>query len=100
MTAVALTDSPAVACPPWCTVTQEDHLAQLPEWEDQVIHHSDFNADGLAWSTVTYVDGTPDETEPLHVFTDARSDLPIGVPIDEAEALAEAILAAVKEARG
>ena len=98
MTTIAVPPNvrPEIVCPSWCTVSTDQHIADLPNWEGYVIHWSAENH-GVAHSELCYPDGTPDETErPLvHVYGCATPEL----SPDEAEALAQAILAAVKEAR-
>lgn len=98
MTMIALPPSvrPEIICPAWCTVGQEKHIADLPNWEGQVIHWS-AEEHGVAHSELGYPDGTPDDQEgPLvHVYGCATPEL----SPDEAEALAQAILAAAREAR-
>ena len=67
--------------------------------EGRCIHYS-VGVAGGRWSvdhsSDTYVDGTPDSTDPLLLRAHGLAD---GLSIDEAEAFARTILAAVEEAR-
>lgn len=86
---------PAIKCPTWCVVSQEEHLHDLKCLEGRVMHAS---ADDGVWHTSeTYVDGTPDLTAPPRIR--GELDLGDGLTLDEAERLALLLLAAVKEAR-
>ena len=59
MTTIAIHEAPAIVCPDWCTVTQEDHVADLPNMDGFVIHWSASN--GLVrHSRAAYIDNTPD----------------------------------------
>jgi len=99
----ASTTPPAITCPDWCVVPQEDHLSRLFDLEGMVSHDS-ANESGLYYSVETYADGTPVEKSPL-IYTDGLSRLDCvdvnldGVTPDEAEHVALQILAAVKAAR-
>lgn len=97
MTATVSTES--IVCPPWCVVPREKHQAELHLWEDCVVHDGawrKFAEGGVYPSIFAQVDGTPTGHFPRAVIVNtAREDL---TP-DEAEALALAILEAVKEAR-
>ncbi|TYL55744.1 hypothetical protein FXB39_00605 [Nocardioides sp. BGMRC 2183] len=95
MTTIAVTDTrPTITCPSWCTVPYEDHLADLPAWEGFVIHRSDYER-RVGHSCMAYIDGTLDPTNPplVHLV------VPHELSLDDAEALAGELLAAVREAR-
>lgn len=98
MSIVALSPgvAPAITCPSWCVVPMADHVADLPNMDGMVIHWS-ASVGEIRHSAAAYPDGTLDESDPPLVFVDA--DTGTGVPLDEAEAIAHAILAAVQEAR-
>lgn len=92
----AFSSPPAIKCPDWCTVPLEDHLSRLRDLEGFVIHHSAEHG-VVRHSSETYVDGTPDpEGPPLIYVNQEAAD---GIGLEQAEALAHEILAAVKEAR-
>ena len=98
MTTIAVPPNvrPEIVCPSWCVISQEDHIADLPNWEGRVIHWSALT-ERVNHSSETYPDGTPvlDDEPPMIWINGLCEDL----TVDEAERLAEAILAAVKEAR-
>jgi hypothetical protein len=89
----------SVVCPSWCTLTQQEHLEQLDNLEGRCIHYS-FEVTARHWSvdhsSDTYVDGTPDPKDPPIVHLHSSSE---GLSVDQAEAFARAILAAVEVAR-
>jgi hypothetical protein len=93
---VAVIDRPAIVCPPWCAVTYENHVADLPNLEGYVIHWSENNGK-VRHSRAAFVDNTVDPTEPPLIFVDYHAS--DGISLEDAEALARAILAAVAEAR-
>ena len=99
-TIIATSAAPRIVCPPWCVVDQEQHVAELPNLEGFVVHHSAevklSEGNSVAHSAFAYIDGTLDPTEPPLIFVVTPSD---GIPVDHAEELAHAILAAVAEAR-
>ena len=101
MTVIATSATPRIVCPPWCTLGQEQHVAELPNLEGFVIHHSaevKLNGNTSVWhAACAYVDGTLDPTDPplITVATPAAE----GMPVDDAERLAHALLAAVAEVR-
>jgi hypothetical protein len=95
MTVTATRTSPNIACPPWCTVPQEEHVADLPDWEGFVIHWSEETA-GVRLAASTYIDGTPDPEDPPLVYVHTSAE---GITPDDAERLAGALLAVVREAR-
>lgn len=95
----ATVSAESIVCPAWCTVTKEQHHADLHLWEGRVIHDSAWRKHA-EWRTYASVFAEPDGTPSGHfpravIVNTAREDL---TP-DEAEALALAILEAVKEAR-
>jgi hypothetical protein len=103
MTIIALPPdvTPTIVCPDWCTIPTEEHLVELPNWEGSVIHT---NAERLVagcrvtLSRLAYADGTP---EPDSIS--GRADMVLidghDMNVEDAEAFARAILAAVSEAR-
>lgn len=95
MTAVALSTLPQIVCPAWCVVPAEDHIADLQAWEGYVIHWSG-DSTGVRHSEFAHADGPQNPSEPPLIFVD---DDVTGITLDQAQTLAEAILAAVKEAR-
>lgn len=97
MSTVAIsTDTPTIVCPSWCVVPYAEHVEALPNWEGFVIHWS-AETRGVRHSRCAYVDNVPDPEEPPLVFVHAHTS--DGISLEEAEALATRILAAVKEAR-
>ncbi|GAB3659320.1 hypothetical protein GCM10027596_16740 [Nocardioides korecus] len=102
MTVIAVTAPPTIVCPPWCNITQSEHLADLPNWDGMVVHWSADLPAGEARSvriaSTTFPDGTPDPAEPMSLFLD-DSGLPDGAPLEAAQQHAEGILAALKVAR-
>ncbi|WP_395691527.1 hypothetical protein [Nocardioides sp.] len=86
---------PEIVCPSWCTVSTEDHIAELANLEGYAIHWSS-SSGGVEHSSMTYTDGSPGP-EPGQVYCDGWTK---DLTLTEAEQLAHAILAAVKEARG
>ncbi|WP_148576074.1 hypothetical protein [Nocardioides caldifontis] len=91
---VAVTEPPTIVCPEWCVIPTSEHVAELSNHEGLVIHWSEDAPIRLSRSS--YVDGTVDPTDPplLHIDTPFEA-----MPLDEAEAFARRILAAVNEAR-
>lgn len=87
---------PEIVCPSWCSVPYESHFGDLALWEGLVIHHS-AERGGVDHSRCAYPDGTPDKTEPPLVYL--RHRMTDGIGLEEVEALARQILAAVEEAR-
>lgn len=61
---VATATPPRVVCPPWCTVSEADHLADLRNQEGLCIHHSATNSRGWGISSVTTVDGQVWDADP------------------------------------
>ena len=90
----------SVVCPSWCTVSQAEHLNDLPAWEGRVIHWS-ADASGDDWSVrhsdYTYSDGTPDPAEASEVHVEAPSE---GMPPLAALRLADAVRKAAVQALG
>lgn len=85
-----------IVCPPWCTVTHAEHVEDLPQLEGLVIHWSDLSR-RVYYSACAFIDGTPNREEGPQVYFDP----PTGNPtLDNMEAFAREILAAVEEARG
>jgi hypothetical protein len=88
-----------VKCPPWCRLTNREHLDDLLNLEGCCFHWSR-DREGLGWrvviQTYTFPDGTPadDLGTWIHVET-TNSD---GLSPHTARELAAAILAAVEEA--
>lgn len=84
---------PEIVCPDWCVVDYDHHYEDLGEHDGFVIHHSE---GGSVWhSRCAYPDNTVDPDEPPMIWIDA----PEGVTIEQAEALAAALLRAIGEAR-
>ncbi|MDO9498101.1 MAG: hypothetical protein Q7J48_20525 [Nocardioides sp.] len=94
---VATPTPPHIVCPDWCRLTQDEHLEQLRDQEGFVIHYSEQRT-GNGWSVehtrAAFPDGTYDPTDPPQVMIHGMD-----ATLDAAEAMALAILAAVKEAR-
>src|SRR5687768_14976099 len=88
----------SVVCPAWCTISQEERLHGLPDWQGRVIHWS-AEASGDNWSVrhadMTYSNGEPDPTNSPDLFITCTSE---GVPAYAALRLAEAIRKAALEA--
>lgn len=101
-TVVAVAASPAITCPAWCTVSQTQHVDDLPDFEGFVIHRLELETvafDGLLEvSSSTYTDGTPDPKNPR---TEVRIDTGHDTywSVDEAEDFARSILAFVEKVR-
>lgn len=92
----AFSSPPAIKCPDWCTVPLEDHLSRLPDCGGFAIHWSDDSGD-VYHARGAYLDGAPWPDEPPLIYLNARGlD---GLTLEQAERLANAILAAVKEER-
>ena len=93
---VAVASPPAIVCPPWCRITEEEHQQELPEWEGFVIHHSRL-LDPQRWSMslaqTTFVDGrpAPERDGEVHLFIGDDLYVPA-----EALALVEAFAADVR----
>ena len=93
--------TPTVVCPDWCTTPHAEHVDELPNWEGSVIHANTERVVAgcrVALSRLAYPDGTPDAHQP-----GALADLIMvegqEMSVDDAQAFARAILAAVSEAR-
>jgi hypothetical protein len=102
MTIIALPPdvTPTIVCPDWCTIPTDEHLADLPNWEGSVIHHSatvKVDRFHVSCSRLAYPDGTP-QPDP-HGPADVVIIDDDALDLDVAEAFARAILAAVSEAR-
>lgn len=84
----------AVVCPAWCTVSQEEHLNDLLNWEGRVIHWA-AAIEGPGWSVryaaVTYANGEPDPTGPPELFISTSET----TATNEALRLADAVRQAV-----
>lgn len=91
---VATTTAPRIVCPPWCVVDQAEHVADLSNQEGMVLHWSEDAPVRLG--TSAYPDGTPDPANPPQVFVSTSAD---GTSLDDAERLARALLAAVRQGR-
>lgn len=102
MTVIALPPgtTPKVVCPERCTIPHAEHVDELPNGEGSVIHTgSERIVAGcrVALSRLAYVDGRP---EPDHlgaadvVFIEGQD-----MSVEDAERFAQAVLAAVAEAR-
>ena len=90
----------SVVCPNWCTVSQDEHLNDLPSWEGRVIHWSaDVNGDewSVRHSDFTFSDGTPDPSGSSEVNITAPTE---GMPPLAALRFADAIRKAALEALG
>ncbi|HWI43274.1 MAG TPA: hypothetical protein VNS81_06610 [Nocardioides sp.] len=97
MTTIAVsTETPEIICPSWCTVTYAEHVADLPNQEGFVIHRS-AGRDGVSHSRCAYVDNVLEPGTEPQIFVDGPSA--DGISLNQAEALARRILAAVEEAR-
>lgn len=102
MTVVAVGEAPPIICPPWCVVTREEHLAEIRDLDDHVVHWSSERLAGegcnVRIASTTQLDGTPDPTDPTHLFIkdDHFAD---GAELDTAQQFGEGIIAAVREAR-
>ncbi|MFJ9315742.1 hypothetical protein ACIRN4_16245 [Pimelobacter simplex] len=86
-------DRPTIACPAWCSLTYEHHLADLGEL-DGFVHHFSAPVRGVTHSLETYPDGT-DSGQGARVYLEAPSEL----NLVQAEALAKRLLAVIEEAR-
>lgn len=99
----AVSEAPAIICPPWCVVTPEKHVAELSDLDDTVVHWSSDRPAGtncrIRIASTTFPDGTQDPTDPIQLFIedDYFHD---GAALDAAQTFAESILAALEEARG
>ena len=81
--------------PSWCTVSEETHVADLGKLEGFVIHWSPEER-GVQHAQGAYIDGTADSEDPAQVYLRSSAD---GMTLEEAEQLAHARHAAVREAR-
>ena len=96
MTTIAVpTDTPEIVCPFWCTSSYAEHLADLALWDGFVFHHGP-ERNGVGHTRCAFPDGTIAPDDPPRVYLPTICD---GLPLDDAEALARQILAAVEEAR-
>ena len=103
MTVIALPPgvTPTVVCPEWCTIPHTEHVDELPNWEGSVIHTNTERVVAgcrVALSRLAYPDGTPETDQP-----GGQADLIMvegqEMSVEDAEAFARAIFAAVSEAR-
>lgn len=92
---VAVADPPAIVCPPWCAVSEEQHRADLLKLEGFVHHMSDVR-ERVGQSAGSYPDGTPDPSSPPMVYVEGMTE---SIALDDAEQLARTILATVQGAR-
>jgi hypothetical protein len=83
-----------VECPPWCSVSQSQHVREL-RWEGRTTHWSDTRS-GEGWeirhTAATSADGDEVESARLYVSTHG------GLTLAGAEALALTLLATYEEA--
>lgn len=102
MTVTADPQAPAIICPSWCVVPREEHLAELPDMDGVLVHWSSERLAGkgcnVRIASTTYVDGTPDPTEPTHLFIE-DDHFADGADLDIAQQFGEGIIAAVREAK-
>ena len=91
---IATHTPPTIVCPPWCSVTQAEHVAELAQQEGFVIHHS--TPGDVQWSACTMPDGTPDPDDPMTLCSYSALDM----TIEEAERVAAGILHAIASLRG
>jgi hypothetical protein len=101
MTATALHPSEITfTCPPWCTFSREEHLAQLGDHEGRVVHSGPDQTDldrrwYVSLSAISYPDGTlTDGGVMVNVCVEDCDLTPV-----EARELVEAIVAASAEAQ-
>ncbi|QYJ05376.1 hypothetical protein KUV85_06770 [Nocardioides panacisoli] len=85
---VATTTPPEIVCPEWCTVSKDEHIADLRNQEGFVIHASD-TAEVVCVMAVMTPDGMPDPDGEATVEYDGR-----GLAIAQARELAAALLKA------
>ena len=97
---VAVASPPPIECPSWCTISFEEHVAALFDWEGYVLHWSrDHETAGCDFrlARTTYVDGTPAPDEPsIHVYIGSVPDC---LTAEDAAEFADKLLAAITEAR-
>jgi hypothetical protein len=83
-----------VECPPWCSVSQSQHLREL-RWDGRATHWSDART-GEGWeirhTATTTADGASDDSPRMYVSTRE------GLTLAGAEALALTLLATYEEA--
>ena len=88
-----------VTCPSWCTVTQAEHLENLPNCEGRALHWSaETRGDGwgVRIASSTFADGQLDMTDPPSVFAHGPRE---NTSPDEALRFAVAILEAAIAAK-
>ena len=100
---MSASETVAVVCPPWCVVPREQHVADLHELEGHAAHLSALRG-GDGWtvghSACWNADGTMPERGLERGTVNFGTAVTSGeVSLDEAEAFAQAILAAVTEMR-
>lgn len=90
-----------IPCPPWCRISQEEHLRDLWDLDGEVIHHSTpQTVTGLTSevevevTSMTFADGTPDPEEGSVVWIGGTELAP-----EDAETLARTLLEAAQTAR-
>lgn len=102
MTVVAAQEAPPIICPPWCVVTREEHLSEIRDLDEVVVHWSSERPAGescnVRIASTTHLDGTPDPTDPTHLFIE-DDHFADGAELDTARQFGEGIIAAVREAR-
>lgn len=70
-----------ITCPDWCTVSKDQHLGELEDWEGRVVHMGDVwighGNDYVLAGLTTWPDGTPEERplSKLHLHCDLSSDM-------------------------
>jgi hypothetical protein len=88
-----------VVCPRWCVVPQAEHLADLPNWEGRSLHWS-ADVTGGGWSVRhsrdAFANGVIEPSHPPLVFVNILAE---ALTPAAAVALAEALVAVVKESR-
>ena len=90
----------SVDCPTWCTISQAEHLADLPNLEGFVIHWS-AKASGQDWSVrhadMTFATGQPDPSEPPTLHVEVGDTLTAYAALRFADAVRSAALEALGE---
>lgn len=90
-----------IVCPPWCTESMEEHIADSRGQWTTIAHMRRYGTEhtDLWLQVVTWPDGSPGPqqgTPELAAYADGDSN---GLSLHEAEQLAATLLAAIKEAR-
>jgi hypothetical protein len=68
---VATTTPPTIVCPPWCVMSESEHIDELPDWDGCVLHRSGNRGIAPDSQARAYLaatpDGTPEGDNPLTI---------------------------------